>query len=1560
MAQSNIDKINPNEIAWDAPAQVSEDIVWDKTPEQEKGSTLLSGTIKQIGKNIQSPFSNFAKATSLPMPVKKLAEWLDLPFQSMTGAGIAAGQSLGSAIESAKKGETGTAALEAALGVGEAGLGMLNVVPGAAPVMQAFNVGGKALEEISPKGAEVVNYAMTPFKSSLDLNIKKGHKPENWEAPAAGLADVAYQFMLFGLFRKKNYTKPQAEAKAKAIASKIAQKKTLSKEERKIVSEFIPKEKADIQAKIDEIQKQFEVRPETQPPQPIPEIVSAPEQPKIPIFPEPKAPLESVLLDAQGRPIPTERAKLTEQAQAPLTEAERRTMPVDIESVVPPVKAEVAPVETALKVTPKADIIENVRTAMESGEPVKVEPKKAVELSKAEEVTADALANKIAKEPKPTFTDEELQFYTNNPEAVESALLKLRGEKPQQTAQAEKVSPEAREGAKTPIPEPLPVSTDHTVMINYARKNPDRVPELKQRYEELDAKINELLKNKTPENMEEAMRLAGLKDADRNAVIYSNKPHEGERMMAEIADRERMIAEAKSKVQSIPEEVQKPVETPKETPTGIKEPSSEIPSVQETRTTPKSEQGMKLFSIASLAISGTPSELLPFDEETNKKLKVIAGLAGFAGALAMVRGLSPKGMEFFKDVEASAKRSGGGINKWLRSALKSEEAKTLDLADKAKLESVLGGGKLNDIERRIEKIEVKPEKTAPITETGKEIKPTVKEETKFTKVSNDAFVQSVIDATAKPTEAKPITMSVTANLKEKTGVFWLEGMKAGLTGNELVEFVRGNMLETLKTGKGIEGATEGQKNVVIKNLQSKKVEQWVDQWKKNEQFQRTKQEVEIRHDEIANEVFDTFMKSNLSQESLQKLTGILQRYRTTSDKQRAMFAGFKSRVSHLVKSYGAAGGELAGRMYEGDLQRTHYMDIGLQHINKINDIYSEIKNPFEKGRISDAVTRALENRAKADKLLDTPEKKAVYSEAVTMLDNFKAELKARGYNVLEDYYTHIKDVDVLQQVLDDVGDMRKTDVAKLNDFISDKSRFLKPRENADIEINRDLPQVLMTYLRSVSKELAYREGVDYYYTKFAKDIPIALKSSSSKNAMNYMKNVLDPAKGEGLAWFLANKARSNMYRNFLGMNFKASVLNLTQKEFARLQWTDEANSIVNKIWRKKTSLTGAFADAVQTASRETPRFLEMTKSELPNTPRTASELFNRIDTFQKTEGRNWGITELGSIINSAVKNPEYKALKENLGDVGAINKILENKVNFDKAVREAAITSAETQVAAAPSMRGEIYDAPLHRLLGMFTAFKTRQLQVFKEALQKQEGIKGTRAQHILRRGMTMEVKPVEVLREVEGNRVAFEKMLKDAKKNNESLGVPYKDVQQFIDFLKGKEKELNTTIKELEQTPGRVKNAVRISKYLTKVAAISTAFSVFWDMVDMAVYGEDQEKNVVARSLQRAFWDILPSPFYGLNPQKFFVSPVAPNLEHAQVYGKFSGRGLTRDLISYGLNVAPFAGLADRVTGKRISKAIIDVAVPKKEKPKAGAVDKQYGGKYESSKKSPKYGGGY
>jgi len=293
-----------------------------------------------------------------------------------------------------------------------------------------------------------------------------------------------------------------------------------------------------------------------------------------------------------------------------------------------------------------------------------------------------------------------------------------------------------------------------------------------------------------------------------------------------------------------------------------------------------------------------------------------------------------------------------------------------------------------------------------------------------------------------------------------------------------------------------------------------------------------------------------------------------------------------------------------------------------------------------------------------------------------------------------------------------------------------------------------------------------------------------------------------------------------------------------------------------------------------------------------------------------------------------------EALKRSNGsEIKAVNEVLKNQDAFDRAVREAAVTSAETQVAAAPSMRAEVYDSHWSRILLMFSAFKARQLQTLGETLGKQEGVSGARSRAILRRGLSNDVAPVEVLREVETNRVALEKMLKEAAKRKENVGIPYAKVQEYIEYLKSQETDLNGIIKQLEPMGGSTpRRAAMVGRYIAKIASISTAMSLLWDTADNLIFDDDdKEKNIVAKLIWGALSDISPIPWRGTNPVSFVQSPVIPNMANASIYGNFSTRGLARDVLSYGMNAVPFAGLIDRATGKKISKAAIDFAAPKK-----------------------------
>ena len=699
---------------------------------------------------------------------------------------------------------------------------------------------------------------------------------------------------------------------------------------------------------------------------------------------------------------------------------------------------------------------------------------------------------------------------------------------------------------------------------------------------------------------------------------------------------------------------------------------------------------------------------------------------------------------------------------------------------------------------------------------------------------------------------------------------------------------------------------------------------------------------EIRNERLSKEIADRLFTENVPKDQQRQALKIAARFRTSTDTQGKFLSGFKSRVGEMAKSYGAAGGELTNRVHLGDIARGHEMEAGNKYLSRIQDVYSKIDNDFERQRISNAVINALENRAEADRYLDTPEKKAVYKDTKEMLDVFRQKLTALGYETREDYFTHIRDVDILDQIISDAKDPKDVN---LNDLVAAKSRFLQTRVDAKMEIKKDLPRVLFAYLKSVTKEIAYNDAVEYYYDHFPTDIPISLRKNSMDRAISLMQNSLKPEQGRGRFYRTVGRLRSEQYRNFLAYNLKAASQNFTQVDFARMRWTPEARSLSGKMWRNRNALTGPLADAIDLASTEqTPlmRFLEQFKGDDPSGSRNRfSEAFNKYDPFQRSEKRNWALSELGSIINSVVKHPEYKELKTKLGAEGAINELLKKRDVFDGAVREAATTAAETQVAANPAMRGEFYDAPLHRIIGMFTAFKTRQLQILGEALRSHEGINGARAQTILRRGLSGDAQPVEVLREVEAQRSAMETMLKRAKKFNEDIGIPLRSLDSMVQHLKSQETELNGIIKRIEPlSGGRIRSAALVAKYFAKVSAISVFFNLFWNSVYSAVAGPEQKdedtEGQVSTALQKAFWDVLPTPFYGVDPSKFLVSPVAPNFERSAPYGHITRRGVARDVVSYGSSVIPFAGVIDRAVNRRLSGKVVDLVAPKKEKEKA------------------------
>lgn len=827
-----------------------------------------------------------------------------------------------------------------------------------------------------------------------------------------------------------------------------------------------------------------------------------------------------------------------------------------------------------------------------------------------------------------------------------------------------------------------------------------------------------------------------------------------------------------------------------------------------------------------------------------------------------------------------------------------------------------------------------------------------------------ATLKAELEKTRKTRRQANRQPGVVAALHGNINIYRLEALRENLSRREQIEYIRGKLIEDVMSGSSFEGAKPGRQLAALNKLQTETVERWVKRVERQMRKADIEAEAEARARKQAVELNKRLISENLPKDLQEKILKKADRIAKTSGGKFAkpgrgsdsLVSKFLSRASVAAKRYGAGGGELVNRLAEGDFARSQLMERANFYLDQIRTATDKI-GTIEYDRLSYQVIQALENRAEAEKHLKTEEAKAVYEASRKMLDYFKAQMESKGYETRQDYFTHIRDVDLLDQILTGVEDPKTVEQRRLNTFISEKSPYFKPREENDLRYNRDLVTVLRAYSKSASKALAYHDATQYYYERFLRDVPARLRVGSMDGAMKLMRNSLQPERGYGRLYKFLQGVRTNMYRNFLAFNLKAAAMNRTQPEFARMRWTKEAD----KLWRKtrgQRDLTGALATAVDMASQDTPRFLEILKDEELTGVREGKidEALAKVDPFQRAEASNWKDAEYGAILNSVMKRPEYKAaLEKHDGDqFKAINEVLENGEFFDAAVREAAITAAETQVASTPAMRAEIYDSPVARLFLMFTAFKARQLQVLGQLLGRQEGVRGARAQAILKRGLGEGVEPVELLREVQANREAVENLARVTKKEKAELPLTEAQIKEYVEYLSKQEAELNDLIKQIEPLGGNLPRRVALlARYEAKQLAVSVIFRLFWALVAAGAAAalatkkkQDRPstsegiarelvpegvpptiRNAMAKAVADAVWDILPISIYGTSPPGL---EVLRQPKEMFPYGRFSERAAARETVKTVLPAIPYAGLIDRATGFALSRGAVDVMAPK------------------------------
>lgn len=625
---------------------------------------------------------------------------------------------------------------------------------------------------------------------------------------------------------------------------------------------------------------------------------------------------------------------------------------------------------------------------------------------------------------------------------------------------------------------------------------------------------------------------------------------------------------------------------------------------------------------------------------------------------------------------------------------------------------------------------------------------------------------------------------------------------------------------------------------------------------------------------------------------------------------------FLDKLTNLTQYYGKFGGELGNKSFRASSDYAKLMSDGHTILNKVTEIKDKVSpKDFKKsyGRVVDA----LQDRSNANNILQNdPIAQQMYPIMQDFFNYFRKVGEDKGYKMVDDYYMRMAE----QSLYDDfvkTKDIQSLSTDGLINFRSANSKFLKERVRDEAHNIRTDFNGVYNYLYSISRELAYKELRDWA----GKDFVEGVKSNKKLNQdLGYAQKTIDalinPDRMQGKWWKRVESAKHNMYTAYLWNNPKLAIVNYYQKQVAKTLISKDAEVLANKIYNEKYQPTGRLYDAITEAKADAPAYLGEGAIEYTINKGKLRELAEKYDMFRMSEGSNWKYSEGAGIVDYVMKTTGAKTFEQ-------INKFLEDQSVFDRAVDYARDLSARTQVSPDVAFRPLAYDHPMSRLLLMFTRYPLAMTDLMYKTLARSlEGVDGIRAQNILRRGLSEDTKPVEMLQSVEYMRKNLELSLKEVKKNRYDSPVDNKVIKSYIDFFKAKEKELNGIIKDIEPLE-KTRMAGKWAKYIGISASVSFAYRLFeselWDAIGL---DKDKRKKSVGQHFRDALVDATPLPLFRATSGDLTKPPIMPTID-IFLYGNFNPKGATRQTIDYISTATPYINVMSqayrRLTGNTI-----------------------------------------
>ena len=611
------------------------------------------------------------------------------------------------------------------------------------------------------------------------------------------------------------------------------------------------------------------------------------------------------------------------------------------------------------------------------------------------------------------------------------------------------------------------------------------------------------------------------------------------------------------------------------------------------------------------------------------------------------------------------------------------------------------------------------------------------------------------------------------------------------------------------------------------------------------------------------------------------------------------------KASQLSKAYGSHGGEWFNKSFKGSTEFGQIMQEGHNVLNAVQEIKQKTGKTFDNsyGKVVDA----LQDRTNANKILEGDKTaQQVYPLMEQFFDTMKKRMEDKGYKVEEDYYFRMHKQKMFNDFFAESPKLEDMGTAGIENFYTVNSKFLKQRiKDTASNIRTDFNAVY-NYLNSTARELAYKDLRDYTSKDFITGVKgNKLLSQNFTYLRDALENLTNPERVGGKNWRTVEKIKGGIYTAFLWNNPKLAIVNYYQKLLADGYITPEATKLATQIYREKYQPTGRLFDAITETKADAPAYLgENTYTWDKGKFRQWAEKY---DIFRLSESSNWNYSEGAGVINSVMRQTGAKTFE-------AIEKALTDQKVFDKAVNEARDLSARTQVSPDAAFRPLLYDKAYSRLALMFTRYPLAMTDLMiNSVFKKLEGTDGLRAQNILRRGLSEETAPVEMLRSVEYMRKNLELALKEVKKDRYEPPASKQVMQSYVDFLKSKEVELNKVIKTLEPLD-KTRISKQWAKYIGISAGVSFAYKLFenelWDAVGL---NKDQRKKSLGQHIANTMIDTSPIPIFRVASGDMLQPPIMPSID-LLIYGNFSGQNVTRQTLDYLSTITPGVNTATQL----------------------------------------------